>query len=214
MKLLHGFVASILIHTLVFSLGLGFVTWRNARSEFVTVIDLKSSSLLLRPKNARTLAAALLSEPWVLAAEKARPARPAPIKRMKAAPPEPAEEPAPAFSGGSEGVAAGVPGPGTVAEWVPAAAASRIPEWIEGLITEEDYPAEARKQGKEGKVVARIIVGADGQVRDARITEGSYPEFEQLVLERLKTARFRPGLDRNGCPVAVRMTIPVVFELQ
>jgi len=98
-------------------------------------------------------------------------------------------------------------------EPVPAAAASRIPVWSEGMITEEDYPAEARAQGKEGKVVASVCIDASGRVNEVDIVEGDDPDFIQLVLRRLKMARFRPGLDHDGHPIAVRMTIPVVFQL-
>lgn len=204
MKLAQGFAWSLLIHGLLFFGGAGYLAWKTAQAGTVMEIDLAHSSLLLRPRHAAGLARVIPPEPWYLTTgKKARSEAPA----VKIPPPvEPPEE----QTAAPEGAASGEP----VETFLPVAAASRIPEWVDGLITEEDYPAAARKQGREGKVVATVSIDATGRVKDVQIAAGSYPEFDRLVLDRLRSARFRPARDQNGDPVAVRMSLPIVFELR
>jgi protein TonB len=204
MKLARGFIFSILIHGLLFFGGFGYLAWKSAQAAMVMEIDLAHSSLLLRPRRATAMARVIPPEPWYLTTGKrAQPTAPL----LKTPPPvEPPEE--------QTAAPVGAPSVGEPVEtFLPAAAASKIPEWVDGLITEDDYPPAARKQGKEGKVVATVAIDSNGRVKDVQITEGSYPEFNQLVLERLRQARFRPARDQNDNPIAVRMSIPIVFEL-
>jgi TonB family protein len=210
MKLLKGFSFSLLIHALLFSAGFGYIAWEKAHAVSVMDIDLHNSSLLLRPKQisgGRRLMTIPL-EPWYLTTNKRTvPAVP------KVPQPRPTEEPILSAPVADNPNLNGPPGPGTAPEWVPASLAAHSPDWVEGFITEDDYPPVARKQGKEGRVVAVALIDAQGIVRDVQITEGSYPEFNQLVLERLKAAKFLPARDQNNQPIGVRMTIPIVFEL-
>lgn len=206
MKLIRGLSLSILIHGLLFSGGAGYLAWKNTQAGLVMEVDLLNSSLLQRPKSAAGRLRVMPSEPWYLTTGK--PVAQAVLKAKAPLPAEPAEEQTTATENqtGNGGV--------TEETWFPAAAAARIPEWVDGIITEDDYPAAARRQGKEGRVVATVSIDSTGRVRDAEITEGSYPEFNQLVLERLKGARFRPARDQNDHPISVRMSIPIVFELR
>lgn len=210
MKLFKGLAFSILIHGLFFLAGLGYLSWQKARAGQALDIDLQSSSLLLRPRQLMpgTRPAAIPLEPWVLTAGKRIAALLPKIPR-----PLPTEVPdlpaAPENSAGSN-----IPGPAAGPVWVPASQAAHCPELLDTLITEDDYPPTARKQGKEGRVVALVLIDAAGNVSEVQIAEGSYPEFNQLVLERLRQAKFRPGRDQNHQPIGVRMSIPVMFELQ
>jgi TonB family protein len=199
MKLTRGFVLSLLIHGLLFFGGAGYLAWKTAQAGASMEIDLAHSSLLLRPRRVAGPARVVPPEPWYLTTGKKAQAT-APLVKAPPAPEPPEEQTA-----GPVGEPADV--------FLPAAAASRIPEWVDGLITEDDYPPAARKQGKEGKVVATVAIDAAGQVKDVQITEGSYPEFNALVLDRLRHARFRPARDQNDNPIAVRMSLPIVFEL-
>jgi TonB family protein len=207
MKFFKGFILSILIHGLLLSGGFGYIAWKNAQAGSVMEIDLKHSSLLFRPHNAVGQVRAIPPEPWYLTTGK-KPVSAAPLAKV----PVPVEPPEEQTTGTENPIGNGPPGP-PAENWVPAAAAARIPEWMEGMITEDDYPAAARKQGKEGRVVATIVVDAAGHVQEVEITEGSYPEFNQLVMERLKKSRFQPGRDQNDRAIAVRMSIPIAFEL-
>jgi TonB family protein len=99
------------------------------------------------------------------------------------------------------------------ADWAPAASSARKPEWIMGMITENDYPPDAKKQGLEGEVRVEVFIDASGKVRDAKIIRSTDPRFSAVVLDRLKRSTFQPALDNNGNPIAVRMSVPVIFEL-
>lgn len=204
MKLAQGFAWSLLIHGLLFFGGAGYLAYKTAHAGAVMEIDLVHSSLLLRPRPAAGPARVVPPEPWYLAAGRKAQAAASAVRTPP--PVEPPEE----QTAAPEETASGEPGE----TFLPVAAASRIPEWVDGLITEEDYPATARNQGREGKVVATVSIDAEGRVKDVQIAAGSYPEFDQLVLERLRSARFRPARDQNGDPIAVRMSLPIVFELR
>ncbi|MES2201024.1 MAG: energy transducer TonB [candidate division FCPU426 bacterium] len=177
---------------------LGVIRWRQSHSDFVMNIDLAGSSLLLRPPQAAGRAAGGRVEPWYVGA-KVRRVRPLP----KATPQTviPKEE--------VSGDASAETGTG----FLPAAAASRRPQWVLGMISEDDYPSEARAKNQQGTVKVEVSINADGSVREVHIVQGSYPSLDLLVLQKLQKARFQPGLDREGNPVAVRMLIPIVFEL-
>lgn len=209
LSLFSGLTVSACLHAAIYLGGLELVAWQKIQKHPAMEIDLHSSSLLLRPPNARGQAAAVPPpEPWILAtAQSAVPAAVKPPTIPKPPVPEP-EEPSGAFVPPGRPIVSEL-----VTEWVPAAAASRIPEWIDGMITEEDYPADAKAQGKEGQVVATVFIDDAGKVQEVLILEGSTPEFVPLVTHRLKAARFRPALDQNDRPLAVRMTIPIVFKL-
>lgn len=206
MKLARSFLLSLLIHGSMVCAGVGFIAWEKAHSALVTEIDLKNSSLLLRPRSAIRPFSVAASEPWVLALEKGRQAKSVLPKPKPPVAPIADEEPA------GTGTGTGPAQPEAPA-WVSASSAAHIPEWAEGMITEDDYPRAARKQGREGRVVAKVVIDAEGKVTDVQITAGDDPEFAAVVLDRLKKARFKPGLDREGHPIAVRMSIPIVFEL-
>jgi len=203
MKLTKGFILSLLIHSLLFFGGFGYLAWKSAQAGAAMEIDLAHSSLLLRPRHSAGAARIIPPEPWYLTTGK-RVQPTAPLTKAPL-PPEPVDE--------QTAAPVGPVGTEPVETFLPAAAASKIPEWVDGLITEDDYPPAARKQGKEGKVVATVAIDASGQVKDVQIAEGSYPEFNQVVLDRLRHARFRPARDQNDNPIAVRMSLPIVFEL-
>jgi TonB family protein len=206
MNLVRGLSLSVLVHGLIYFSGLGYVNWQKAQAGSIMDIDLGRSSLLLRPRQAAAIRGGVIPvEPWVLARPVART-----LRKVTASLPETSVEPAAGTAAPGEGSG----GSGAAPGWVPAALAAHRPEWLEGFITEEDYPPAARKQGKQGRVVASVVIDPTGAVLEVQLTEESYPEFNQLVEARLRKARFRPGRDQNDRPIAVRMSIPIVFELR
>ncbi len=93
------------------------------------------------------------------------------------------------------------------------AAVSRLPSWQSGLIEEEDYPMEMRKQKKEGRVIVEMLISVAGEVRGVSIIQGADPAFNQVVLDKLKDAKFRPALDKSGSPINCRVRVPINFKL-
>ena len=78
---------------------------------------------------------------------------------------------------------------------------------------EPEFPEPARKMGLAGKVVAKLLVGADGHVSRASIVE-AVPEgiFEQGVLTALRQWEFKPGYFKNQA-VATWVVLPITFRL-
>ena len=72
----------------------------------------------------------------------------------------------------------------------------------------------SRHLAEEGALVLDILVGADGHVRDARVSRSS--GFERLdraaVSEALQHWRLRPAT-RNGSAFEQWLTLKVVFRL-
>jgi TonB family protein len=95
----------------------------------------------------------------------------------------------------------------------PYVVASRQPSLVGGFIDENDYPVEMRKQRKEGRVIVELLINIEGRVDKVTILQGADPAFNQVVLDRLKDARFRPALDKLGEPMNCRVRLPVAFKI-
>jgi TonB family protein len=91
--------------------------------------------------------------------------------------------------------------------------ASRQPSWVGGLIDEDDYPTEMRKEKKEGRVIVELLINIEGKVDQVTILQGADPAFNAVVLEKLKDARFQPALDKTGQPMNCRVRLPISFKL-
>ena len=77
-----------------------------------------------------------------------------------------------------------------------------------------DYPAEALAAGKEGRVVLRVKVGADGRVQAASVQRSSgHAEFDQAALAAVRRWQFRPAT-RMGVAIAKEIAVPVRFEIR
>jgi TonB family protein len=103
--------------------------------------------------------------------------------------------------------------PTPIPEAAPYVVASRQPSLVGGFIDENDYPVEMRKQKKEGKVIVELLINIEGRVDKVTILQGADPAFNQVVLDRLKDAKFRPALDKMGQPMNCRVRLPVAFKL-
>jgi TonB family protein len=70
-------------------------------------------------------------------------------------------------------------------------------------VKDRDYPAAAIRRGEQGATGIRLMVGADGSLRDCHVVESSGSTIlDQTTCEIiLKRAKFEPALDRSGTPV-------------
>ena len=76
------------------------------------------------------------------------------------------------------------------------------------------YPAEAAKQGIQGKVFVMFVVGSDGMVKNATIARGVHPLLDAEALRVInQLPKWAPGTQK-GVPVAVSYTVPISFQLQ
>jgi periplasmic protein TonB len=164
-----------------------------------------------------------------------------PPKPAAVAPPAPAptgEHPAPVALSGLElsnedgpGVALGGPAPQTLAVpesrlHAPKTAAAKTsmktaledckeePTKPEPIFKEEiAYPAQARADGVEGRLVLRLVIGADGSVSQVDVVSSVESALDAAAIVSAKKWRFKPAL-RCGRPVGGGVyTLARRFEL-
>jgi protein TonB len=73
------------------------------------------------------------------------------------------------------------------------------------------YPAELRKQKRQGTVYVLFTVDRQGRVADAKVDQSTDPAFERPAIEAVKQWKFEPGT-RKGEPVQFRMRVPITFN--
>ncbi len=75
------------------------------------------------------------------------------------------------------------------------------------------YPPRARDEGREGTVLLRLTVAADGTVTEAVVVRSSgSPDLDAAAREAASRWRLRPAR-RAGVPVAAEVQVPVRFRL-
>jgi TonB family protein len=74
------------------------------------------------------------------------------------------------------------------------------------------YPPLLRDAGVTGTAWLAVSIAATGEVVDARALSATHDSFGAAAERALRGARFRPA-EREGRPVAVEVTIPVLFTL-
>jgi TonB family protein len=75
------------------------------------------------------------------------------------------------------------------------------------------FPEEAKKKGKSGKVVAEILISEKGTVDKVKILKSDDKVFEQPAIEALSQWKYEPQT-KDGKPVSRLYTITVAFKLQ
>lgn len=75
------------------------------------------------------------------------------------------------------------------------------------------YPAAAREQGIQGRLVLTFTVDPDGWARRIHVTQPLHPLCDSAAVAAIRAVRFQPGTYK-GTPVPVRMSLPVRFQLQ
>lgn len=77
------------------------------------------------------------------------------------------------------------------------------------------YPEDAKKAGKEGRVVCSFIIDKEGKVTEPHVVQSSGTQSLDDEAVRLVSLMpdWKPGKD-NGEPVNVLYTIPVLFKLK
>jgi TonB family protein len=77
-----------------------------------------------------------------------------------------------------------------------------------------NYTEEARKAKVQGSVRARVLVGADGTVKQVKISGGGLPDgLNEEAIQAAKQMRFQPAM-KNGEKVAYWVTIEIEFNLR
>ena len=75
------------------------------------------------------------------------------------------------------------------------------------------YPDSARRDGKEGRVLLRVLVDEEGRTKAIEInTSSGHDMLDQAAIEALKKWRFVPAR-ASGKPVETWVKIPIEFQL-
>jgi TonB family protein len=76
------------------------------------------------------------------------------------------------------------------------------------------YPSEAKRNGMQGEVVARVMVESSGTVSDVEIGRTSgFPVLDRAAMEAARCQRYEPGTV-GGIPSAMWTEFPVKFVLR
>jgi protein TonB len=71
----------------------------------------------------------------------------------------------------------------------------------------------ARRFGKEGKVVLRLLIDRNGKLQNVEVIEPSGFGFTESAIEAIKKSTFSPAY-RNGEKIASKAILPVRFNLK
>lgn len=156
---------------------------------------------------------------------------PSPPAARKAAP-RPAVQPAPQLlatpdTAPSANAPTGVAAPQAVVAAIGTpvtneAAAPPAPARVELPSTDADYlnnprpayPPMSKRMGEQGKVVVRVLIGADGLPQKAEIrTASGFERLDQAALATVMKWRYVPG-KRAGVPEAMWFNVPIHFVLE
>lgn len=91
----------------------------------------------------------------------------------------------------------------------------QMPQLVGGIMSLQKkihYPEIAKRAGIQGKVYILAYIDEKGNVADARVIKGIGAGCDQTALNAVKESKFIPGR-KEGKPVKVQVSIPVVFRL-
>lgn len=75
------------------------------------------------------------------------------------------------------------------------------------------YPAEALKNGIQGRVVTKFVVEVDGSITNVEVARSINPYLDKEAIRVVKSMpKWNPGKS-NGKPVRTRFVLPVSFRL-
>lgn len=139
-------------------------------------------------------------------ADKAPPVEPTEPVQMAAVPRESAISQAPPELQPATGIVRSVPAGRTDYGWLIESLGKRLAEL-------KRYPAMARSNGLEGKVLLRAVIRADGQLAEVTVQKSSgYEELDMAAMETIREAsplHLRHELGR----AQIAITVPLVYSL-
>lgn len=76
------------------------------------------------------------------------------------------------------------------------------------------YPKYAKEIGIEGTVKVHFVIDTNGKISEAHVHEGVHPLLEEeAVRVVMKSPKWKPGM-KDGQPVRVSYTLPVIFNFR
>jgi TonB family protein len=84
-------------------------------------------------------------------------------------------------------------------------------KWVNAHLV---YPATAKKEGAQGRLVMQFVIHPDGIVRDVKVIRGVHPDLDAEAVRVVSSSPdWKPGYV-NGKPVKVSYVLPIVFQLK
>ena len=75
------------------------------------------------------------------------------------------------------------------------------------------YPAMSRRMGEQGRVVMRVLIGADGVPQQAEVLQSSgHGRLDRAAADAVMRWRYVPG-KRGGVPETMWFQVPIEFKL-
>ena len=87
---------------------------------------------------------------------------------------------------------------------------SALFQWLSSNIK---YPAEAEKNGVQGRVIVTFVVERDGSITETKVVRSVDPQLDVEAVRVIKSMpHWNPG-KQNGSAVRVKYTLPLSFRL-
>ena len=87
---------------------------------------------------------------------------------------------------------------------------SAFSEWVTARLK---YPKEAKAAHIDGTVTVQFVVGKNGGVQEVQVLKGVHPALDAEALRVVRSSpKWKPGI-KDGKPVRVNYTLPVIFIL-
>ncbi len=74
------------------------------------------------------------------------------------------------------------------------------------------FPDEMRRAGNSGLVTVSCLIDEKGNVTEPKVVKASNEAFSGPAIEALSKWKFKPA-KKDGAPVAIRVNIPVQFNV-
>ena len=85
----------------------------------------------------------------------------------------------------------------------------RLLEWIK---KNRRYPQTAKEKGIKGRVPVTFVIEKEGSVSNVERLRSLSPECDAEAIRLIKSMpKWKPG-KRDGAPVRVRYSVPVIFQ--
>jgi periplasmic protein TonB len=139
--------------------------------------------------------------------------QPAPVPQQEPVPAAPTAQAAPAMpaAANSPALPSGSPGKTstpTSAIELPSSEAQYLNN------TPPTYPAISKRLGEQGKVIVRVLIGADGLPREAQLVRSSgHDRLDKVAIDTVLKWRYVPGR-QGGVAQTMWYQIPIIFELK
>jgi TonB family protein len=75
-----------------------------------------------------------------------------------------------------------------------------------------EYPASAKKDGIEGKVLVEVVVDVHGKTKSANVKSGVRQDLDEAALGAVQKVEWTPAL-KNNQPVETTVVVPILFKL-